>query len=403
MKSSKRAMRQSLFTLLCFVCAATLLACGGKATKSDEAAEEIRRTQAQQAAEETGLQEEALMAFQLALAEIEKDPSDVEAAIGHLEKAVQLEPDFAEAHYNLGLLYGQTERRTESVRHVQRARELDPDVFDYTVALAQALAVNEQFADAETLFSEVLARDEQNLTAKNNMAVIALKRDDDERAMEFVREILREDIKNVGALNTLGLIYFKRGNLSLSKYVLEKALRVEEKNSDVLNNLGLVYMKEENVPAAVNAFRRAITANDDYLESRLNLGSILIEYLDYERADEQFTEAIRIAPHHCVANLGKGATSYATGEHGKAENHYKYYVDRCDAKHLSSYERLAKLNESFLDNPSEAIAYYKKLVELNPNTDKQKEYGAMIGFLESQLKSNTQQKPPVAEEGGTPE
>ena len=81
----------------------------------------------------------------------------------------------------------------------------------------------------------------------------------------------------------------------------------------------------------------------------------------------------------------------------ESEERYKYYVDRCDTEHLSSYERLAKLNESYLDNPAEAIVYYNKLVSLNKDTAKQQEYKAMVNFLESQMKSGTQ-KTPDAEE-----
>ncbi len=391
--------RRHVPLLIVFLLSATFFsACSSAPVKEDTVQQEIQKSAIQQASEETGLSEAALMSFQKAMDEVGKEGGDIDLAIAELEAAVTAEPTFAEAHYNLGLLYAETQRLELSVEHIQKAREIDPDVFDYTIALAQAYAVNEQYTDAEQLFSEVLARDEENLTAKNNMAVIALKRGDDERSMEFVREILREDIANVGALNTLGLIYFKRGNLSLSKYVLEKALRIEEKNTDVLNNLGLVFMKEENVPGAVNAFRRAITADENYLESRLNLGAILIGYLDYERADEHFSAAVRIAPHHCVANLGKGATAFATKEYAESEERYKYYVDRCDTEHLSSYERLAKLNESYLDNPAEAIVYYNKLVGLNKDTAKQQEYKAMVNFLESQMKSSKQKQPEPSEE-----
>ncbi|MFU8802165.1 MAG: tetratricopeptide repeat protein [Bradymonadaceae bacterium] len=375
-------------------------ACRTAASKDDQA-EEIRKSQAQEASDATGLSVAAIEAFQNGLAEISKESFDLEEAVGYFAQAVQLEDSFAEAHYNLGLLYLEMDRRDTAVEHIQKARRLDPDVFDYTVALAQAYALNGQYNDAETLFSEVIARDPDNLTAKNNMAVIALNKGEEDRAMDFVREILREDNDNVGALNTLGLVYFQRDNLSLAKYVLDKAHKIEETNPDVLNNLGLVYMKEENVPAAVNAFVRAIETNPDYLESRLNLGSILIEYLDYERAHEQFTEAVRISPHHCVANLGLGATSFATGEHSDAQDRYVYYVENCDADHISSYERLAQLNEAYLNNHRQAITYYQKLLEFDLGEEKKAEYNAMVGFLQNQVKAADQKTPePVAEDDG---
>lgn len=401
MKMLSRIPRSLRWVTVLLLVGSLSTACRTAASKDDQVAEELRKSQAEQAAEATGLSVASIEAFQKGLTLINKDEYDAEEAAGFFRQAVELEPTFAEAHYNLGLILLQMDRRESSVEHIQNARRLDPDVFDYTVALAQAYALNEQFSDAETLFSEVIARDPNNLTAKNNMAAISLRRGDVDRALEFVTEILREDNENVGALNTLGLVYFQRNNLSLAKYVLDKAHKIEEGNPDVLNNLGLVFMKEKNVPAAVNAFSRAIEANPDYLESRLNLGSILIEYLDYDRGHEQFTEAVRISPHHCVANLGLGATSFATGAHAEAQDRYVYYVENCDAQHISSYERLAQLNEAYLNDHRAAIGYYKKLLEFDLGQEKKSEYSAMVNFLESQLQAGQQKAPePVAEDEG---
>ena len=130
------------------------------------------------------------------------------------------------------------------------------------------------------------------------------------------------------------------------------------------------------------------------LASRLNLGAILIEYLDYQRANEQFSQALKIEPDHCVANLGYGATQYALQAYPEAVKHYQFYVSKCDEKHVSSYERLAKLHEGPLADPAKAIEYYQALLTLGPGSDQEKQYKAMINFLESQ---KNQQKPKTPE------
>jgi tetratricopeptide (TPR) repeat protein len=47
-------------------------------------------------------------------------------ALRELEKAVALDPDFAEAHENLGALYLKLERPAEAEPHIRRAIELNP-------------------------------------------------------------------------------------------------------------------------------------------------------------------------------------------------------------------------------------------------------------------------------------
>ncbi len=369
-------------------------ACSSTPTVPDEP-EEPELSEVELTAEETHLSVEALEAFAEGVALLD---SDFSGAAQLLERAVDLEPTFAEAHYNLGLLYGDMDRPEEAVEHIQTARDLDPDIFDYTVAMAKAYAEAEEYTDARRLFNEVVTREPHNLTAINNLAVIALREGNEEEALEYVEEILREDNDNVGALNTLGLIYMERENISLAQYVLGRALEQDETNVDVLNNLGLVYKQDGDVPMAVQHFGMAVDNDGNYLESRLNLGSILIEYLDYDRANEHFRRAIEIAPENCVANLGKGATSFALRNYAQAHEYYEYYLDHCDDEHLSSYERLASLNEGHMQRPEEAIYYYGRLLELEEDEDKLEQYQATINFLENQLEQAQQSEPDVQDQ-----
>lgn len=369
-------------------------ACGGS-TKSDEVEKKVV---VDQTAAELGMKPEALENFQLAIDELAKERPDNAKALQALETSVRLEPEFAEALYNLGILQMRLGDAASAEAHLRSARDIDPDALEYTVALARSLAVQGKVDEAEPLFLEVVARDPDNLDAKNNLAVLALQRGDQEKSLEYLQEILREDDNNVAALKTMGIAYGQQNNASLAKYMFNKAIKIDAKDPDLHNNLGLVYMKEENVPAAVQAFQKAIEVDPNYLEARLNLGAILLKYLDYERANEQFTEAVRIAPNHCVARLGSGASAFAMAQHEKAVQDYEFFVSECDSKHVSSYERLAKLNESFLKQPAEAIKHYETLLTLVDDADKKTQYNAMINFLKTQTSQEAPKTPaPEAE------
>ncbi len=360
----------------------------------EEPEPEPELTEIEKISEETGMSVEALEMFEEALARMDED--DLLEASELLAEVVEKEPYFAEAHYNLGLVYGDIEQHDLAVIHIEQARDLDPDVFDYTIAMAKAHAEAEEYEDARRLFNEVIRQEPGNLTAINNLAVISLREGDEAQALEYVEQILREDNDNVGALNTLGLIYMERENISLARFVLGRALEQDETNPDVHNNMGLVYLQDENVPSAVSHFNQAVDADPNYLESRLNLGSILIEYLDYDRANAHFSHVMELTPENCVANLGKGATSFALGEPESARDRFEYYLEMCDGDHYSSHERLAELNEGPLNNPAQAIEHYEALLALSTDEDDQAQYEAEINFLQSQM--DRQAEPDEAEE-----
>ena len=51
----------------------------------------------------------------------------VDEAIAHYQKALQIKPDYAEAHYNLGIALQQKGRMDEAITHYQKALEIKPD------------------------------------------------------------------------------------------------------------------------------------------------------------------------------------------------------------------------------------------------------------------------------------
>lgn len=390
--------------LLGALVALQLTACGPAQTKDEVVVAEQTRAEDEVLAEKMGMSVETVRAFRQAIAELKKPAPDQAQVEKLLLQVVAAEPDFAAAHYNLGVLYSNQNRYAEAVQHIEKAREIAPGDLSHTVALAQAYAVTEQYAKAENLLHEVIARQPTNLTAKNNLAVLAIKANDDEKAMEYVRDVLREDNQNVGALNSLGLIYAKQNNASLAKYVFTKAIKLAEKkpDPDIHNNLGLVYIGEGDVPAAVQQFETANQVGPNYLESRLNLGAILIEYLDYARAADQFSQAVKISPNNCTAHLGLAASSFGMGRDKgqQAASEFKYFLEHCDSKHVSSHERLAKLYETTLNDPKQAADYYEKLLPLVSDEKTKANYKAMASFLRTQAESNSQKAPEQSEEPG---
>lgn len=444
-------------------------ACSGGGSSQAEQDQEkktqvVQKSRIEKLSEELEMSQEAIEAFQAAQAELAKKKPDFQKAQTDLQKAVELEPQFAEAHYNLGIVYTDLDRPQKALPHLEKAHNLDPGILNYTVALAQAYASAEQYSKARGMFQEVVARQPNNLTARNNLAAMALRDGDDEQALEHVRDVLREDNENVGALNILGLIYRKRGNLSLAKYAFQKGIRVSNKSvngddekedeegdeeakddkaeqkkaqkgkegkdgesakqadkgeqnseeqadeeedegkvskdtADLHNNLGLVFLKEDDIPSAVDHFTAAIYADPNYLESRLNLGSILLEYLDYKRSFKQFSEAVRIAPNNCVARLGLGASAYAVQKFENSAKNYQYYVDKCDADHLSSYQRLAKIYETKIKDLPKSIAYYKQVRALAQDKETKAEAEAQIRFLQKQVESEEPKQPEQGEQG----
>ena len=52
---------------------------------------------------------------------------DLAAALGHLQRALEIQPDYADAHNNLGIALAARGQVNEAVAHFRRALEIRPD------------------------------------------------------------------------------------------------------------------------------------------------------------------------------------------------------------------------------------------------------------------------------------
>jgi tetratricopeptide (TPR) repeat protein len=61
-------------------------------------------------------------------------------AIGHYERALRIQPDYAEAHYNLGIALEKLGRTAEAIAHYEQALRIKPDFVQAQTSLARARA-----------------------------------------------------------------------------------------------------------------------------------------------------------------------------------------------------------------------------------------------------------------------
>lgn len=82
------------------------------------------------------------------------DPPEPEVALTHYEAALELEPDDAGVHTNLGLLLLQLERFDESHEHLSRALELEPDSHAARYNLGLLLARRGKATEARAMLAK---------------------------------------------------------------------------------------------------------------------------------------------------------------------------------------------------------------------------------------------------------
>lgn len=103
---------------------------------------------------------EAQQAQQLAL------NNNLPAAIAKLEKAIQIDPSYRDAHCNLGILYARAGRGPEALAELRNALDIGPPSAPIYANLALISAAMRLFPQAESLARKALELDPANAAAQ---------------------------------------------------------------------------------------------------------------------------------------------------------------------------------------------------------------------------------------------
>ena len=90
---------------------------------------------------------------------------NVEESIRHLQKAIEIHPNYLEAHNNLGVRYMRRSDFRRAADEFRRATEIDPASALSQANLALALATLRQYAEAEQAARRALAADQSFMPA----------------------------------------------------------------------------------------------------------------------------------------------------------------------------------------------------------------------------------------------
>lgn len=145
-------------------------------------------------------------------------------------------PDFAEAHYNLGVLLQQQGRFEASARSLARAVVLQPE----------------------------------NAQAHNVLGVALFECGRRGEALILLQRSVELDAGNAEALNNLGLVQIELGQLEPARATLDQAVELRPDMAQALNTRGLLQVELGRLEQGIRDFDAAIALQPGYGQAHLN-------------------------------------------------------------------------------------------------------------------------------------
>jgi tetratricopeptide (TPR) repeat protein len=346
------------------------------------------RTKLAEAYQELGCYDEASNAYREALA---IDPSDTdtysdlgntydqlgryEEAIEVLQKGLKLDPEDAYNQSELGFVYNALKRYQESLKALQRNIQLDPEDAFAHAELGDTYFHLKRYQEAATEARKAisLSQTDDDNPALDNAALVLIKLNQYEEAIQTLRQSISLDPNNIHAYFGLGKVYTILGRREDSIASYKQLLTIRPLTPDEYQLRGLAYLHLGYGSAAALEARNYL--NRTRWKGHESPYAGLLAYLGYRQAhrDKEADEMLDEAEAHMTSPAWpKNIYRYLRREITES----KLLALASDNNELAEAHAFIGMNLSLAGRTSEALSH---LVWLDENNDKDSvEFASLI-------------------------
>ena len=191
-------------------------------------------------------------------------------ALHHMREAVRLKPGHAQAHYSLGTVRFLQGHPEEAIAAYREAVRLSPNFFDAHNALGITFAEMGRPLDAESAFRQAVRLQPNHAEAHNNLGLALSNQRRLDEALPHLKEAIRLDPTYAAARNNLGVARFKQGHFDRAIVHLQEAIRLDPKYSGVHVNLGSVFLLQGRLAEALAHLEESLRLNPHLVPAHYN-------------------------------------------------------------------------------------------------------------------------------------
>jgi protein O-GlcNAc transferase len=263
-------------------------------------------------------------------------------------RVLEIKPDDAQAHHNLGIILHQLGRFDEAEASYRLALQIKPD---YAVAhnnLGVTLQELGRLDEAEASYRRALQIEPDDAKTHYNLGNTLQHLDRLGEAEASYRRTLQIKPDHAEAQSNLGIILHALGNLNEAEASCRRALQIKPDHPEAHNSLGIILQELGRLEEAEASYRRMLQIRPDYAEAHGNLGNTLQKLGRLEEAETSYRRILQIKPDSAEAQCNLGNILQELGRLGEA---------------VASYCRALEIKPDFADAHSNLLFTHNYLAD----------------------------------------
>jgi len=325
-------------------------------------------------------------------------------AVDLLKRAVAQSPDYARAHYNLGIAYQRLNRLADAIAEYRRASSLRPHYYEPAYNLGRLYSQLEENDSAVTWLLKAAGSDgsQSSAPAHYNLGIVYRRLGKKDLSEKSYREAIRLQPAFIEPRFNLALLLKSKGDYRRAAEEFEKVQALGYRPAKVYRNLGICYSnlhltekaaasyakwaeldsldgsawynlaiiqaRLDDTSGAMLSYHRALKADSTIDKAAFNLGLLYSNVGMADSARAYYHLATRISPSYSRAFYNLADVFYDGRRYDSAAFYFLKVTDLDPENHKALFNlALSYAKAGYLD---EAIGAYRSLVDQDPTNVK---------------------------------
>jgi tetratricopeptide (TPR) repeat protein len=280
--------------------------------------------------------------FEAALAK--EQQSDTAGARALYEQVLGSEPEHGRSLINLGLLEIRERKIASGLKRCQKASDLDPNAAKAHYCLGLGWVKSGKDAEGAAAFERSIALLKDEPSPKIELGHIRRKAKQWDAAIQLYREAVRLKADEADLHVNLGYCYKEKGELPAAEVEYRKAVQKDPASYFGNLNLGWVLVKTKRDAEAEPFYLKATELDPKQADPNFNLGNLYRRKGELEKARDRYARAVELAPDRAEHHLELARTLWSLGDAAKARVHLDRAAElKPDAALAKAIERTRSL------------------------------------------------------------
>jgi len=252
------------------------------------------------------------------------EKKDYRAASIQFQNAIQIDPKYSDAHYQLALTDLQLRDWRGGYGELMRTIDLAPDNAQAQIVLGNLLLAARQFDQAQQHADLVLQKDPKNVDAHMLRAVALSQQQQTDASLKEMQTAIDLDPARAPSYLNMGALEINAKDAAAAEESFKKAVEVDPKSIQARLALGTFYARQRRWSDAETEFRKAVEIDPKNVGPRIVLCRLLLASNQIPQAEEaakETKETLKDSPaayrlladvYFQVGDLGKALDEYAS-------------------------------------------------------------------------------------------